>query len=244
MTYYSLYVSGTTIGTMKSSGAFCFVLLASSMLAQDGLGYSPHQHARTADVNRRSAFRHILAAAAAASTCTSTSPALAVGDEGNKPKEFTNVGTQAPAPDGESPFRTLDSGVKIKDFRPGGGDMVAAKGTRVSLQLTGRLLNLNGVIFYDSKKNDDTGFGEGLPLTFVIGEGTAIPGLEQGVIGMKKSGIRRIIVPAELGYDTTKDKLLEPVPFTADTQRALDSVIRNKRRDASLLFDVKLERLK
>ena len=229
---------------MKSSGAFRFVLLAPFMLAQDGLGYSPHQHARKADVNRRSAFSHILAAAAAAaSTCTSTSPALAVGDEGSKPKEFTNVGTQAPAPDGESPFRTLDSGVKIKDFRPGGGDMVAAKGTRVSLQLTGRLLNLNGVIFYDSKKNDDTGFGEGLPLTFVIGEGTVIPGLEEGVIGMKKSGIRRIIVPAELGYDTTKN-LLEPVPFTADTQRALDSVIRNKRRDASLLFDVKLERLK
>lgn len=60
---------------------------------------------------------------------------------------------------------------------------------------------------------------------------------------MKKGGIRRIIVPPQLGYDTSKD-LLEPVPFTADTVRALDSVIRNTRRDSTLLFDVKLERLK
>ena len=221
--------------------------LALSVLAQGVSGYSPLQkHSRAANVDRRSAFRPFVAAAVAAASAGAgvASPVLAVGDEGNKPKEFTEVGTQAPAPDGETPFRTLDSGVKVKDFRPGSGDAIAQKGTKVSLQLTGRLLNLNGVIFYDSKKNDDTGFGEGLPLTFVIGEGTAIPGLEEGVLGMKKGGIRRIIVPAALGYDTTKDRLLEPVPFTADTQRALDSVIRNKRRDASLLFDVKLERLK
>lgn len=218
------------------------ILLFLSVLTQDVVGYSPLQKPSAVDLDRRSAFRPFVAAAVAAAA-SSAAPALAVDDEGNKPKEFTDVGTQAPAPDGETPFRTLNSGVKVKDFRPGSGDVIAQKGTKVSLQLTGRLLNLNGVIFYDSKKNDDTGFGEGLPLTFVIGEGTAIPGLEEGVIGMKKGGIRRIIVPEALGYDTAKD-LLEPVPFTADTQRALDSVIRNKRRDASLLFDVKLERLK
>ena len=229
---------------MKHPRALAF--LALSVLVQGISGYSPLQKPRrAASVDRRSAFRPFVAAAvAAASAAGQASPVLAVGDEGNKPKEFTDVGTQAPAPDGETPFRTLDSGVKVKDFRPGSGDAIAQKGTKVSLQLTGRLLNLNGVIFYDSKKNDDTGFGEGLPLTFVIGEGTAIPGLEEGVLGMRKGGIRRIIVPEALGYDTTTDKLSEPVPFTADTQRALDSVIRNKRRDASLLFDVKLERLK
>ena len=207
---------------------------------------------------------------------------------GAKPTEFRNVGTQAPPPEGESPFRTLDSGVKVKDFRLGQSDgSEVKKGTKVSLQLTGRLLNLNGVVFYDSKKNDPDGFGSGLDLTFVVGEGKAIPGLEEGrfdtrsytlltlgyivcclfsvvsgmnrltafseniyrstrlgVLGMKKGGIRRIIVPPALGYDTTKPELLEPVPFTAETMRALDSVIRNSRRDSTLLFDVKLERLK
>lgn len=60
---------------------------------------------------------------------------------------------------------------------------------------------------------------------------------------MKKGAIRRIIVPPNMGYDISND-LLEPVPFSSDGQRALDSVIRNSRRDSSLLFDVKLERLK
>ena len=76
-----------------------------------------------------------------------SSPLPGLAADASKPSEFQNVGTQAPAPEGETPFRTLDSGVKVKDFRPGSGDVVAQKGTKVSLQLTGRLLNLNGVIF-------------------------------------------------------------------------------------------------
>lgn len=38
------------------------------------------------------------------------------------------------------------------------------------------------------------------PYTFVLGGGEVLPGLEQGLEGMKAGGRREIIVPPELGY--------------------------------------------
>lgn len=162
-------------------------------------------------------------------------PALA------QPAEFANIDTQAPPTQaGDPPFVTLDNGVKIKDFAVGSGEAVGP-GSRVSVQASGRLLNLNGVIFYNTKNNNPDGFGA-LPLVFTLGKGEALPGLESGVLGMKKNGIRRIIVPAELAY--SKFPELEPKPMSDLDQRALDSVVKNPRRDATILFDVKLERFK
>lgn len=169
---------------------------------------------------------------------TSTEPAVA---EASKPKEFTNVGTQAPAPDGDQPFVTLENGVKIKDFREGTGDAVVAKTSKVSIQCSGRLLNLNGVVFYNTKNNNPDGFGA-IPLELSLGKGEAVPGLEAGLIGMKKGSIRRIIVPQELAYNKYPD--LEPKPMNAGDQRALDSVAKNPRRDGAILFDVQVERFK
>jgi hypothetical protein len=158
-----------------------------------------------------------------------------------QPTEFANIDTQAPPTQaGDPPFVTLDNGVKIKDFAVGSGEAVGP-GSRVSVQASGRLLNLNGVIFYNTKNNNPDGFGA-LPLVFTLGKGEALPGLESGVLGMKKNGIRRIIVPAELAYSKFPD--LEPKPMSDLDQRALDSVVKNPRRDATILFDVKLERFK
>ena len=159
----------------------------------------------------------------------------------NKPEEFTSIGTQAPPPDGSSPFVTLDNGVKIKDFRIGSGDSSVNANSRVDIQCSGRLLNLNGVIFYNTKNNNPDGFGA-IPLSIDLGKGQAVPGLEAGLVGMKKGGIRRIIVPQELAYNRFPD--LAPKPMNANDQRALDSVAKNSRRDGSILFDVQLERVK
>ncbi len=59
---------------------------------------------------------------------------------------------------------------------------------------------------------------------------------------MKKGSIRRLIVPAELAYSKFPD--LEPKPMNANDQRALDSVVKNSRRDATIMFDVQVERFK
>ena len=160
-----------------------------------------------------------------------------------KPEEFTSVGTQAPPPTpDDKPFVTLESGVKVKDFRIGTGDSsITSTSQRVNIQCSGRLLNLNGVMFYNTKNNNPDGFGA-IPLIIDLGKGQALPGLEQGLIGMKKGGIRRIIIPQELAYNKYPD--LEPQPTNANDQRALDSVVKNPRRDGAILFDVQVERFK
>ena len=155
--------------------------------------------------------------------------------------QFAKVGQQERPPNGESPFATLANGVQVKDFRAGSGAPIQT-GSRVELTMKGRLLNLNGVIFYDTKSNDPNGFGEGTPLLFTVGDGTVLPGLETGVVGMSKGGIRRIIVPADVGYGTFPS--LEPQPFAAEERRALDSVVKNPRRDQTVMFDVKVERVR
>jgi hypothetical protein len=159
----------------------------------------------------------------------------------DQPSEFVNVGRQAPPPEGSNPFVTLENGVKYKDISIGKGDVAVAPNSRVDIQCSGRLLNLNGVSFYNTKNNNPDGFGA-VPLFLELGKGQAVPGLEAGLIGMRKSGIRRIIVPQELAYNNYPN--LEPRPISATDQRALDSVVKNPRRDGAILFDVQLERFK
>ncbi|KAL7481842.1 hypothetical protein ACHAW6_007528 [Cyclotella cf. meneghiniana] len=156
--------------------------------------------------------------------------------------QFIEVGQQQKPPNGEAPFVILPDGVQIKDFRPGAGERAVQSGSTVELTLRGRMLNLNGALFYDTKSNDPDGFGEGTPLLFVVGDGTVLPGLESGILGMKRGGIRRIIVPAAVGYGAFPG--LEPQPFTEMERRTLDSVVKNPRRDSTVLFDVKVERVR
>lgn len=186
----------------------------------------------TAAINRRGALEGIATAALLPNIAAQAQPA-----------EFQNIGTQSPMPTGDesSQFTTLANGVKIKDFSVGTGNEVVGPGSRVSIQCSGRLLNLNGVVFYNTKNNNPDGFGA-IPLTVTLGKGEALPGLEAGVVGMRKNGIRRIIIPAELAYSKFPD--LEPKPMSDLDQRALDSVVKNPRRDATILFDVRMERFK
>jgi len=158
-----------------------------------------------------------------------------------KPKEFVDLGTQAPAPDGQSEFVELQNGVKVKDFKSGTGSETIQSNSSVQIQCSGKLLNLNGVSFYNTKNNNPDGFGA-VPLSIRLGTGQAIPGLESGIVGMRKGGIRRIIIPADLAYSKFPD--LEPKPLNANDQRTLDSVVKNSRRDATILFDVSVERFK
>ena len=205
---------------------------------------SSSQDALNADVNtqisRRTAATYIASGASLLTGLLAPNRAFAASND--KPTEFIDVGTQAPAPEGEKEFVELANGVKVKDFRPGSGDAVInANSQQVQVQLSGRLLNLNGVVFYNTKNNNPDGFGA-VPLTINLGKGEALPGLESGIVGMRKGSIRRIIVPADLAYSKFPD--LQPQPTSTLDQRALDSVVKNPRRDATILFDVSVERFK
>jgi FKBP-type peptidyl-prolyl cis-trans isomerase len=66
------------------------------------------------------------------------------------------------------------------------------------------IVDYAGYLYDGSKPNNqgllfDTSLS-GQPLTFVVGIGQMIPGFEQGVLGMKNGGFRRITIPPELGY--------------------------------------------
>lgn len=188
--------------------------------------------------------RELLAAAAAAAV---TAPGTAAAADR---ATFESVGAQTPALDPNTvPFTTLTSGVKVKDLAAGGGGDAARAGSKVYAQVTGRLLNLNGVKFYSTRDEAGGAARDELmgpePVILSLGDGTTVPGLEEGIIGMRKGGIRRIVVPPDLGYGPTgADSALRPSPTSAVERNALDSVAKNARRDATLLFDVKVERVK
>ena len=80
--------------------------------------------------------------------------------------------------------------LKIEVMQEGNGD-VAEHGQRVTVHYEGRL-------------NDDTVFDSSRPrvqpFSFTIGERQVIQGWEQGVVGMRVGELRRLTIPADLGY--------------------------------------------
>lgn len=82
--------------------------------------------------------------------------------------------------------------LKIKDLSIGSGTKAVA-GKTVVVNYVGRLAN--GTQFDTSCKKT--------PFEFNLGQGQVIAGWDQGIVGMKVSGIRRLIIPAKLGYGAT-----------------------------------------
>ena len=67
----------------------------------------------------------------------------------------------------------------------------AVTGSRVTIHSLGRLEA--GGTFDDTRST-------GTPHAFRLGDGEVIEGWEQGIIGMRVGGVRRLTVPASLGY--------------------------------------------
>jgi FKBP-type peptidyl-prolyl cis-trans isomerase len=77
-----------------------------------------------------------------------------------------------------------------EDLKPGSGPS-AKSGDRVSVHYTGTLLD--GTKFDSSRDR-------GTPFEFTLGRGEVIKGWDEGVVGMKKGGQRRLTIPADLAY--------------------------------------------
>jgi peptidylprolyl isomerase len=82
------------------------------------------------------------------------------------------------------------SGLRYVDLKLGTGDE-AATGKVVVVHYVGRLED--GTKF-DSSRDSDR------PFTFRLGAGDAIKGWDEGLVGMKVGGKRRLIIPPELGF--------------------------------------------
>ncbi|NOY17176.1 MAG: FKBP-type peptidyl-prolyl cis-trans isomerase [Gammaproteobacteria bacterium] len=86
--------------------------------------------------------------------------------------------------------KITDSGLKYEDIAEGNGDTAEA-GQLVAVHYTGWLTDGNK--FDSSKDRND-------PFRFKLGAGNVIRGWDEGVVGMKIGGTRKLTIPANLGY--------------------------------------------
>ncbi|KAF5194586.1 Peptidylprolyl isomerase [Thalictrum thalictroides] len=134
------------------------------------------------------------------------------------------------------------SGLQYKDLRPGKGPS-PKMGETVVVDWAGYTIGYYGRIFEARNKTKGGSFegDEKEFFKFKLGSGTVIPAFEEAVAGMALGGIRRIIVPPELGYLDNDVNKLGPRPTTFSGERALDFVLKNQGLiDKTLLFDVEL----
>jgi FKBP-type peptidyl-prolyl cis-trans isomerase FkpA len=92
------------------------------------------------------------------------------------------------------------------DLLVGTGD-TAASGEILTVNYTGWL--------YDPTKPDNKGlqFDSSIgrdPFVFTLGTASVIQGWDQGLVGMKTGGIRRLVVPPSLGYGDIRNYSIPP----------------------------------
>ncbi|KAE8696630.1 Peptidyl-prolyl cis-trans isomerase FKBP19 [Hibiscus syriacus] len=139
-------------------------------------------------------------------------------------------------------YTETESGLQYKDLRVGDGP-TPNMGDTVVVDWDGYTIGYYGRIFEARNKSkggsfvgDDKDF-----FKFRLGSQEVIPAFEEAVSGMTLGGVRRIIVPPELGYPDNDYNKSAPKPTTFSGQRALDFVLRNQGLiDKTLLFDIEL----
>src|SRR4051812_48014253 len=88
-------------------------------------------------------------------------------------------------------YHTKESGLKYADITEGSGEPVKA-GDLVEVRYTGWLR--------DGTKFDSNEGPGGQPFTLTVGRGQVIKGWDEGLVGMKDGGKRKLIIPPDLGY--------------------------------------------
>ena len=85
----------------------------------------------------------------------------------------------------------MASELQAEDLEIGSGPEVKGPGQFITVHYTGWLAD--GTEFDSSRRREE-------PFGFPLGVGYVIPVWDQGVIGMRLGGRRRLTVPPELGY--------------------------------------------
>lgn len=86
---------------------------------------------------------------------------------------------------------TTDSGLRLEDISIGEGTLCKGRGQTAVVHYTGWLED--GTKFDSSKDRNE-------PFSFPLGRGYVIRGWDEGVVGMQVGGVRKLTIPAELGY--------------------------------------------
>ncbi|KAE9454743.1 hypothetical protein C3L33_13293, partial [Rhododendron williamsianum] len=139
-------------------------------------------------------------------------------------------------------YTETESGLQYKDLRVGSGPTPKV-GETVVVDWDGYTIGYYGRIFEARNKTKGGSFegGDKDFYKFRVGSQQVIPAFEEAIAGMALGGIRRIVVPPELGYPDNDYNKSGPRPTTFSGQRALDFVLRNQGLiDKTLLFDIEL----
>jgi peptidylprolyl isomerase len=118
---------------------------------------------------------------AAAPKAKKVKPSAGEANPNRKPK--------VPKGSGDPPNKLV-----VQDLIVGKGKP-AQSGDMVSVQYVG--------VLFSNGKQFDTSWNGGKPgqgFQFPLGAGQVIPGWDQGVVGMRKGGRRKLIIPADLAY--------------------------------------------
>ena len=94
-------------------------------------------------------------------------------------------------PDGPPPTT-----LQVEDLTVGSGPEAAA-GQMLTVQYVG--------VAWSAKQQFDSSWDRGEPIMFKLGTGQVIPGWDQGLVGMKVGGRRRLIIPPDLAYGPAGD---------------------------------------
>ena len=111
--------------------------------------------------------------------------------ESQENTRFDKLTTSMPTQQNEqSQNEQAPTDLQVEDLTVGTGAQ-AQTGSTVSVHYKGTLLN--GTVF-------DSSYSRGTPFSFTLGQNTVIQGWEQGVLGMKVGGKRKLVIPPDLAY--------------------------------------------
>ncbi len=99
-----------------------------------------------------------------------------------------------------------DSAAPSSDGRLVSQDLVVGSGAAAA---TGDTVTVNYVGTLTSGTKFDSSYDRNRPFTFRLGAGQVIAGWDQGVVGMRVGGKRRLTIPPGLGY---RDRAVGPIP--------------------------------
>src|SRR5262249_43517482 len=101
------------------------------------------------------------------------------------------LGFMIDEPEKEGPITTTASGLQYADLRPGSGERSVKNADQIVVHYTGT--------FTDGRKFESS-HDKGEPYSLAVGAREVIEGWDEGLLGMKVGGKRKLMVPAKLAY--------------------------------------------
>ena len=95
---------------------------------------------------------------------------------------------------------TMPSGLKIQDLRVGDGESPKP----------GQTIKVNYFGTLEDGTEFDNSYKKGGPVDFRIGVGAVIKGWDEGLMGMKVGGKRKLFIPSKLGYGAAPRPKIPP----------------------------------